>query len=48
MHRIFKYFKMERAGAGEDNPAFDDFVNGAGAVVVPTERTLVNRGPKPV
>lgn len=39
---------MERQGAGEDNPAFDDFVNGAGSVVVPDERTPVKSGVKPV
>lgn len=42
---------MEQAGteeAGEDNPGFDEFVNGATSVTVPNERTPVNRGTRPV
>lgn len=39
---------MEREGTGEDNPAFDDFVNGISGVEVPDERTPVNRGTKVV
>ena len=43
--------EMERDGmtvSGEDNPAFDEFVNGAASDMVPDERTPVNRGTKPV
>lgn len=42
---------MEREGtatSGEDNPGFDEFVNGASAVMVPDETTPVTRGTKPV
>ena len=42
---------MEREGtatSGEENPAFDEFVNGAASVMVPDERTPVTRGTKPV
>ena len=42
---------MEKEGtatSGEDNPAFDDFVNSAAGVAVPDETTPVNRGTKPV
>ena len=40
--------EMDRAGKGEDNPAFDDFVNGASSVDNANERTPVNTYTKPV
>ena len=42
------FSEMDREGKGEDNPAFDDFVNGASSVDNPNERTPVNTHTKPV